>query len=107
LVAGHEYYNPEQPARMSWSRNCRLFYGERGAYLPARDIAHAFFHGLGFEGWVSLELFNRRMSEADSQVPEDLARRGAISWAKLVRDMNLSVQGPVMDLESPRVLASL
>lgn len=62
LVEGHAFYNAEQPARMSWSRNCRLFYGEReyGAYLPIRDIAETFFQALGFEGWVSLELFNRR-----------------------------------------------
>jgi len=96
LLPGHEYYNEEQPARMSWSRNCRLFYGEKeyGAYLPVKEIAQAFFHGIGFEGWVSLELFNRRMADTDSDVPEELARRGAISWAKLVKDMRLTVDSP-------------
>ena len=91
LLPGHPYYNPEQPARMSWSRNCRLFYGETeyGAYLPVRDIASAFFHGLGFSGWVSLELFNSRMSDEGPEVPEELAKRGAVSWAKLVKDMDL------------------
>lgn len=91
LVAGHDFYRAEQPARMSWSRNCRLFYGEaeRRAYLPVRRIAEAFFRGLGFEGWVSLELFNRRMSDEDAGVAEELARRGAASWHKLVRDFDL------------------
>ncbi|KAK4229233.1 putative 3-dehydroshikimate dehydratase, partial [Podospora fimiseda] len=93
LLPGHPYYNAEQPARMSWSRNCRLFYGEkeRGAYLPVKEIAWAFFHGIGFEGWVSLELFNRRMGEEGSGVVEELARRGAISWGKLVKDLKLTV----------------
>lgn len=96
LVRGHAYYNADQPVRMSWSRNCRLFYGEkdRGAYLPIREIAEAFFHGLRFEGWVSLELFNRRMSDHDPAVPEELAGRGAASWQKLMCDMDLCKEIP-------------
>jgi len=92
----HPFYSPEQPPRMSWSRNCRLFYGEysRGAYLPIREISAAIFQGLGFEGWVSFELFNRRMSDEDHDVPEELASRGAVAWAKFVRDMKLRVDGP-------------
>lgn len=107
LLPGHPYYNPEQPARMSWSRNCRLFYGETeyGAYLPVKEVARAFFHGIGFQGWVSLELFNRRMSEEGPEVPEGLAMRGAISWAKLVRDLKIPVEGPLVTM--PRVAASL
>ncbi|KAH6683629.1 3-dehydroshikimate dehydratase [Plectosphaerella plurivora] len=95
LVPGHAFHDPALPARMSWSRNCRLFYGEhsRGAYLPVRLIAAAIFGGLGFEGWVSLELFNRRMGDRDREVPEELGRRGAISWVKLVKDLELRVDG--------------
>lgn len=91
LVEGHELHDPALPARMSWSRNCRLFYGEasRGAYLPVRAVAAAIFRGLGFEGWVSMELFHRRMGDADGDVPEELARRGAVSWVKLVKDMEM------------------
>ncbi|KAL5601120.1 hypothetical protein BROUX41_005933 [Berkeleyomyces rouxiae] len=93
LLPGHKYYDPAQPCRMSWSRNCRLFYGETeyGAYLPVKQISEAIFKGLGFEGWVSLELFNKRMSETDKSVPEELARRGAASWDRLVADMGLTV----------------
>ncbi|KAK1962223.1 xylose isomerase-like TIM barrel [Colletotrichum eremochloae] len=92
----HPFYDPAQPPRMSWSRNCRLFYGEysRGAHLPVREICAAIFQGLGFEGWVSFELFNRRMSEEDHDVPEELAKRGAVSWTKFVRDMKLRVDEP-------------
>ncbi|KAF2753650.1 hypothetical protein EJ05DRAFT_489838 [Pseudovirgaria hyperparasitica] len=43
LVEGHELYQAAQPSRMSWSRNCRLFYGEHGGYLPIREIAWCCF----------------------------------------------------------------
>ncbi|KAI0204377.1 xylose isomerase-like TIM barrel [Astrocystis sublimbata] len=94
LVEGHPFYHPDQPARMSWSRNCRLFYGEndRGAYLPVTEISRAIFQGLGFEGWVSMELFHRRMSDTDAVVPRELASRGATAWAKLARDMKLRIE---------------
>lgn len=136
LVEGHALHNAEQPARMSWSRNCRLFYGEReyGAYLPIREIAETFFHKLRFQGWVSLELFNRRskscsykhhrrgsyayssqvtnvrllVSDEQKHVPEELALRGALSWRRLVDDMKLEVDAPVLQVstEVPRVSAS-
>ncbi|KAI1440525.1 hypothetical protein ABKA04_007800 [Annulohypoxylon sp. FPYF3050] len=107
LIQGHEFYNAEQPARMSWSRNCRLFYGEkdRGAYLPVIEISRAIFQGLGFEGWVSMELFNRRMSDEDEIVPRELASRGAVAWAKLVKDMKLRVDASPAVPE--RMVASL
>ncbi|KAK7961809.1 xylose isomerase-like TIM barrel [Apiospora aurea] len=99
LKPGHAFYDAQQPARMSWSRNCRLFYGERdrGAYLPVRDIARVIFHELRFEGWVSLELFHRRMADRDAGVPRELAWRGAVSWRKLVGDMQLRVEDEVYD----------
>ncbi|KAK2603997.1 hypothetical protein QQS21_003833 [Conoideocrella luteorostrata] len=91
LVEGHEFYDAAQPARMSWSRNCRLFYGEksRGAFLPIDRIAKAIFHNLGYEGWVSMELFNRRMGHTDAGVPRELAARGASSWKRLLWDMDM------------------
>ncbi|CAN8100982.1 unnamed protein product [Discula destructiva] len=94
------FYDATQIPRMNWSRNCRLFYGEqdRGAFLPIRQIAETFFNSLGFEGWVSLELFNRRMSDKGEDVPEELARRGAISWGKLVRDLKLRTDHPPMSV---------
>ncbi|KAJ8106727.1 hypothetical protein ONZ43_g6963 [Nemania bipapillata] len=92
---------------MSWSRNCRLFYGEkdRGAYLPVAEISRAIFQGLGFEGWVSMELFHRRMADTDAVVPKELASRGATAWAKLVRDMKLRIDEVPTD--RGRVAASL
>ncbi|TLS31244.1 hypothetical protein PpBr36_03789 [Pyricularia pennisetigena] len=94
LLPGHEFYADGQPPRMSWSRNCRLFYGEeaRGAYLPVKQIAHAIFKAGAWEGWVSLELFHRRMADEGRDVPEELAARGAASWEKLVADLQMRVE---------------
>lgn len=91
LVEGHEYYDASQPARMSWSRNCRLFYGEedRGAYLPVKAIMKAILVDLGFEGWLSAEVFNKTLTEPGASVPEEHAERAAISWRKIVQDLDL------------------
>lgn len=91
LTPNHPFYNPQQPARMSWSRNCRLFYGESqyGAYLPVRDVAHAIINEIGYEGWVSFELFNRAMERRDHAVVEELAERCAVGWGKMVGDLGL------------------
>ncbi|EMC98333.1 hypothetical protein BAUCODRAFT_121208 [Baudoinia panamericana UAMH 10762] len=91
LIEGHEYYEAGQPARMSWSRNCRLFYGEqeRGAYLPVRAILKAILVDLGFEGWVSAEMFNRTLAEPSPAVPGEHARRAAVAWQKVVVDCKL------------------
>lgn len=92
----HPFYNPEFPTRMSWSRNCRLFYGETsyGAYLPVKAVLIAIVRGLGFQGWLSFEVFNRMLAETDNGVPEEMARRAAISWEKMVRDVSLQVEEP-------------
>lgn len=94
LQEGHEYYDASLPARMSWSRNCRLFYGEedRGAYLPLKAILHAVLVDLGFEGWVSAEMFNKSLTDPDPSVPAEHARRAAESWQKIVQDFNLHGQ---------------
>jgi 4-hydroxyphenylpyruvate dioxygenase len=91
LLPGHPFYNAEQPARMSWSRNCRLFYGEtsRGAYLPVKDVVHAIINEIGFDGWVSMELFNRVMNREDSGVVEELAARAAAAWESMCCDLQL------------------
>ncbi|KAF2445214.1 3-dehydroshikimate dehydratase [Karstenula rhodostoma CBS 690.94] len=94
LLPGHAFYNAAQPARMSWSRNCRLFYGEteHGAYLPVRDVAHAIIKEIGFEGWVSMELFNRAMERKDEGVVEELASRAGESWRRMVVDLGMEAE---------------
>lgn len=94
LVEGHKYYNEAQCARMSWSRNCRLFYGEsdRGAYLPVRQVLEAIVVGLGYRGRVSAELFSASLVEEGAEVPQEHARRAAESWEKLLRDLGMKAQ---------------
>ena len=102
LTADHELHNPDQPPRMSWSRSCRLFYDEqdRGACLPITKISQAIFKRLGFKGWVSMELFNKRAADKDSNVPWELAHRGEIAWRKLAEDMDLSVEMAGLTVQS-------
>jgi 4-hydroxyphenylpyruvate dioxygenase len=92
MDVNHPYYKPEQPARMSWSRNCRLFYGEheRGAYLPVYDILRAILVDLKFDGWISAELFNKSLADPSPTVPQDHAHRAAIAWEKIVADFGLN-----------------
>jgi 4-hydroxyphenylpyruvate dioxygenase len=90
LVEGHRLYNASQRSRMSWSRNCRLFYGEqdRGAYLPVKEILQAIIERLGFNGWISAELFNESLTVSNPEVPEQHAKRAAESWKKIEKDFN-------------------
>lgn len=95
LIKGHEFYQEDQPARMSWSRNCRLFYGEedRGAYLPVYDILKTLLVDLGFEGYISAEVFHRDLGKDDRSVPEEFAQRARRSWEKIVEDFGLERGG--------------
>jgi len=89
LVNGHGLHVPGQPPRMSWSRSSRLFYGEtaRGSYLPVWQVLHAVVHGLGYKGWLSFEVFNSELTEERKELPEQLAKRAAQSWGKMMRDL--------------------
>lgn len=91
LIEGHQFYDAAQPARMSWSRNCRLFYGEssRGAYLPIKSILKAILVDLRFQGWVSAEVFNKSLADSSPDVPSEHARRAAISWQRILDDFDL------------------
>ncbi|KAE8351008.1 xylose isomerase-like protein [Aspergillus coremiiformis] len=95
LDESHPFYVKGQPARMNWSRNARLFAFEedRGGYLPVLDVARAFFD-LGFEGWVSLELFSRTLADPDPSTPHNHAKRGLESWKKLVSALQLDTGVP-------------
>lgn len=90
LGPAHPFYHKDQPARMSWSRNARLFYGEAscGGYLPIRAIHEAIVHGLGYSGWVSFEVFNRVLFDTDPKLPDTMASRASKSWTKLIRHVN-------------------
>ncbi|KAL7934503.1 xylose isomerase-like protein [Trichoderma chlorosporum] len=91
LGNNHPFYNPEQPPRMSWSRNARLFYGENhhGGYLPIKRILDVITRDIGYQGWLSFEVFNRAFLDKDERVPETMARRAAQSWKRMERDLSL------------------
>jgi len=87
LVEGHAFYAADQPTRMSWSRNARLFAFEEGGYLPVLDVTKAIIQGLGYKGWVSMELFSRTMNEPRDEVPKAHARRAREAWEKLEKEI--------------------
>lgn len=88
LVEGHAFYDAEQPARMSWSRNARLFAFEEGGYLPVLDVVKTLILGLGYTGWISMELFSRTMAQPGPEVPKEHAKRGRVSWEKLLEEIS-------------------
>lgn len=94
LTETHEFYNREQPARMSWSRNARLFYGETeyNAYLPVKVLLNAIINGLGYTGWLSFEVFNRVLFDEHDAVPRVMAERAIKSWRKMMRDLTTGSQ---------------
>lgn len=92
LTPSHPYHVDGQPPRMSWSRNARAFpyEVERGAYLPTEAVVRAFTKGLGYEGWISLELFSRTVFEKGEHVPEEHAIRAEKSWKTLESRLKLN-----------------
>ncbi|KIX08752.1 uncharacterized protein Z518_03409 [Rhinocladiella mackenziei CBS 650.93] len=82
LLPGFALYNPEQPPRMTWSRNARLFPLEvdLGGYLPIMDILDVLVNKLGYRGHMSLELFSRNAFGSEENTPEMFAIRAAKSW---------------------------
>ena len=96
LRQGHEWWVAGQKARMSWSRNARLFPFEtasRGGYLPVLEILKVITDELGYTGYISFEFFSRTMDQVGEHVPEEHARRAEVSWEKLVEYMGWTEQG--------------
>ncbi|OBT73987.1 hypothetical protein VF21_05995 [Pseudogymnoascus sp. 05NY08] len=76
---------------MSWSRNARLFLSEedKGAYLPVLDVLRVITgqDGLGYDGWISSEIFSRTPVDPRPEVVEEHAWRAEISWAWMEREL--------------------
>ncbi|GAA6036589.1 hypothetical protein JCM8097_001240 [Rhodosporidiobolus ruineniae] len=79
-----------QQPRMSWSRNCRLYPGEkeRGGYMPIERVFKAFLE-TGYEGYLSFEVFHRELFDKDPELPKRNAERAMRSWARLQQDFKL------------------
>lgn len=84
----HPWYTEGEAAEFTWSRHGRPYPGEAefGAYLPVGDFLKACVADTGFKGWVSMEIFDRRM-RAPSHTIETAAQRATKSWAKLLDEI--------------------
>lgn len=87
LVEGHPWFQEDQPARMTWSRNARCFAFEEEGYLPVKKIMEVLLHDLKYEGWVSAEVFHRDLAEETREIAGEFASRGMESWTRLQREM--------------------
>ena len=97
LVAGHPFYVAGQPARMSWSRNARLFPFEKKGYLPVVKVLKAItaHMAVGPDRWVSMEVFSRTTGSPNPECVRQHAERGWRSWMKLARTMGWTQKGNI------------
>jgi len=81
----HALYVPDQPKRMTWARNSRLFAFEtdRGGYLPTTPILDVIVRTLGFQGWLAMEYFSKDLYDGDETLPQKMAERAELSWKKI------------------------
>lgn len=81
---------PDLPKLLAWSRNARLFpcEEERGGYLPIQAVTEACLNGLGYTGWVSMEVFSRTTGEDDPSVPGEHAARARRSWQRMLKRLD-------------------
>ncbi|KAJ5589719.1 hypothetical protein N7450_003691 [Penicillium hetheringtonii] len=88
---------PGLPTLLSWSRNARLFpcEEERGGYLPIGLVTEACLDGLGYTGWVSMEVFSRTTTVDDPSVPEKHAARAGQSWRRMLERLTVAEENKV------------
>lgn len=80
----HEWAVEGEDARFTWSQHARPFPGETefGGYLPVNDFMKVCVAETGFRGWVSMEIFDRRMKDEKYSI-DVAAQRGIRSWKSL------------------------
>lgn len=94
LSPSHAWFNEEQLSRMTWSRNARLYpfetdsmeaaaQGRNPGYLPVTQIFDALLD-VGYEGYLSFEVFNRSLNRPDQTVISEHAARVEKSWKRCV-----------------------
>ncbi|CZR64392.1 related to 4-hydroxyphenylpyruvate dioxygenase [Phialocephala subalpina] len=89
LGPGHELYNEKDDRRLIWSRKARPFPLERefGGYFPVAEFVNKCLVEKKWKGWVSFEVFDRRMLEAGNG-PEKAAERGRRSWERILEALS-------------------
>lgn len=78
---------------MSWFWNVRFFYGELlyGGYLFVYVVFKVVICDIGFIGWLSFEVFNRRLVDKDFQVLEEMVSWVVILFDKMMKDLKFNV----------------
>jgi 4-hydroxyphenylpyruvate dioxygenase len=78
--------DPEVPRLLPWSREHRLYpiESERGGYMPVELVAAAVL-ATGYQGPLSLEVFNKSLASHDSSVPPHHAERGYTGLQNLMQ----------------------
>jgi sugar phosphate isomerase/epimerase len=86
----HPWYLKDEAPEFTWSKHARPFplETELGGCMPMVDIVQALIIDKGFDGWVSLESFDRRM-RAETVDVEHCAARAQKSMQKLQQALNL------------------
>ncbi|KAK3177430.1 hypothetical protein Dsin_033185 [Dipteronia sinensis] len=76
--------DPDIPALLPWSRGHRLFPFEnsKGAYMPVEFVA-AVVLATGYQGPISLEVFNESLNQGGDQIAAEHAQRGVVGLQKL------------------------
>lgn len=84
----HPWFVEGEAAEFTWSKHARPFPGETnlGGYLPVGHFLKACVVDVGFQGWISMEIFDRRMRDARFEIDE-AATRATSSWAKLLKEV--------------------
>lgn len=80
----HPWCIEGEAAEFTWSKHTRPFplEAELGGYLPVKEIVQAWVFEKGFQGWISLGSFDRRMRDRSVE-PEHCAARAETSMQRL------------------------
>jgi len=80
----HPWYLEGEAPEFTWSKHARPYplETEYGGYTPITDVIQAWLVDVQFKGWVSMEIFDRRMRD-EAYKPETAAERGWRSWEKV------------------------
>ncbi|KAL4900842.1 hypothetical protein BDW74DRAFT_188058 [Aspergillus multicolor] len=80
----HPWFVEGEAPEFTWSKHARPFplEAEFGGYTPVVDVVRAWVVESGFGGWVSMEIFDRRMRDEKYGI-ETAARRAWKSWEKV------------------------
>ncbi|PLB45004.1 4-hydroxyphenylpyruvate dioxygenase [Aspergillus steynii IBT 23096] len=82
--ASHPWYVEGEAPEFTWSKHGRPFPLETslGGYMPVPEVVKTWVLKTGFQGWISMEVFDRQMRSREFE-PETAAIRARESWRKV------------------------